>query len=186
MKITGIFAIIKPYLYSVIYSNESNNEFENILKNWRDAEYLDNFFERNIEDLSSGFFGEINIDDASERTMEEADLLEDMLYDIANGTNEKYPTLQSFFKPLSSTEISKEFHQKNKAYGLQHKSWLRLYAIRIGPNTFVISGGSIKLTENMNEREHLLTELSKLESTKNYLNEKGLFDPNDFELLESR
>lgn len=54
-------------------------------------------------------------------------------------------------------------------------SWLRIYAIRVDVNLFVISGGAIKLTPTMNETDHLILELDKLEITKQYL----LDDEND-------
>jgi len=67
---------------------------------------------------------------------------------------------------------------------LTNKSWLRLYAIRIDANVFVISGGAIKLTPNMNERDHLLKELSKLEITKSFLKEMDLVYDYNFDFLE--
>ena len=36
----------------------------------------------------------------------------------------------------------------------------------------------------MNDREHLKQELAKLEMAKNYLREQGVFDKDDYELLE--
>jgi hypothetical protein len=61
---------------------------------------------------------------------------------------------------------------------------LRLYAIRVAPNLFVITGGTIKLTHRMEEREHTHVELEKLEKVKRYLAEEWLFDEIDFELME--
>ena len=75
-------------------------------------------------------------------------------------------------------------HQKTKVKGQHKKSWLRIYAIRIAPNLFVIAGGGIKLTHKMEDSEHLKIELTKLEITKNYLKSVGLLDENDYELLE--
>ncbi len=43
----------------------------------------------------------------------------------------------------------------------RHASWLRLYAIKLEPGCYVITGGAIKLTRTMEEREHTLKELSK-------------------------
>lgn len=59
-----------------------------------------------------------------------------------------------------------------------------MYAIRIAANCFVISGGAIKLTQQMAEREHTANELRKIERTKDYLIDEGLFDENDFDILE--
>lgn len=73
--------------------------------------------------------------------------------------------------------------QKSKAYGILRKSWLRIYAIRIAKNIYIISGGAIKLTQKMNN-DDLRLELNKLEITKQFLIDKGLFDEYDFEYLE--
>lgn len=51
-------------------------------------------------------------------------------------------------------------------------------------NTFIVTGSAIKLTKTMQERTHLLKELRKLEISKVFLIEQGLFDKNDFEYLE--
>jgi hypothetical protein len=49
--------------------------------------------------------------------------------------------------------------------------FLRLYAIRLADGSFVVTGGSIKLTEKMNGRKHLEAELVKMEQVKRYLKE---------------
>ena len=35
-----------------------------------------------------------------------------------------------------------------------HASWLRLYAIKLDPNIYLITGGAMKLTPTMQERTH--------------------------------
>ena len=43
----------------------------------------------------------------------------------------------------------------------QHASWLRIYAIKLEPGCYIITGGAIKLTRTMQEREHTLNELNQ-------------------------
>ena len=38
-----------------------------------------------------------------------------------------------------------------------------IYAIKLEPGIYVITGGAIKLTRTMQEREHTLRELAKME-----------------------
>lgn len=38
----------------------------------------------------------------------------------------------------------------------EHPSWLRLYAIKLEPGCYIITGGAIKLTRTMEERQHKL------------------------------
>ena len=56
-----------------------------------------------------------------------------------------------------------------KAYGQASPSWLRVYALRVDTNLFVITGGAIKLTETMNDRDHLKLELKKLRISKKFV-----------------
>ncbi|MCD8443522.1 hypothetical protein [Tenacibaculum finnmarkense] len=83
MKINNIFAIIKDSLISVKYINNDTDEFERIFDDWTDVEFLSDFFEEHILDLQSGFFGEINIEQAIERTIQEAEELEQTILEIS-------------------------------------------------------------------------------------------------------
>jgi hypothetical protein len=50
---------------------------------------------------------------------------------------------------------------------------------------YLISGGAIKLTDNMQEREHTQKELVKLEKCKQFLKESGIVDEDGvIDLLE--
>jgi len=187
MEIKGIFAIIKDSLISVKFSENETDEFERIFDNWTDVEFLIDFFNKHIKDLQSGFYGTVSVEQAIERTIDDAEHLEETILEIAeSGKTDDYETLQTLFKPLKDLDYLLKDHLKTKAYGLAYKSWLRVYAIRIAKNTFVITGGTIKLTQTMNEREHLKKELIKLEIVKAYLVENGLFDEDDFEYVEMK
>jgi hypothetical protein len=56
---------------------------------------------------------------------------------------------------------------------------IRIYAIRLTPNLFIVTGGAIKLTATMQERPHLREELTKLEHVRTWLKE------NEFDIPES-
>jgi hypothetical protein len=182
MKIISIFAIVDGSLYAVRYKNEDENEFKRIFDLWNDPEYLENFFFDNIKDLQNGFLGDISVEEAILRTRKYAKALESKLIEIAEkGKTSKFETLSTLFKPLMNYTIGNELLAKNKAYGVESKSWLRIYAIRVDTNIFVVSGGAIKLTQTMNERKHLIDELKKLEATRKYLQDT---DNDDLEFLE--
>lgn len=80
--------------------------------------------------------------------------------------------------------IQKKELQQEKAKTRIQKKWIRIYAIRIAPNTFVITGGSIKLVATMNDRAHLIKELQKLNDVRTYLISEGILDQYDFEAFE--
>ena len=62
----------------------------------------------------------------------------------------------------------------------RHASWLRVYAIRLEPNVYVVTGGAIKLTRTMQEREHTMEQLEKLNRCKAYMRAYGVFDQDSF------
>lgn len=70
---------------------------------------------------------------------------------------------------------------REKAKIKGHKTWLRMYAIRIDKNVFVICGGAIKLRATINDRAYLQVELDKMNCTKDHLRET---DSDLFELYE--
>jgi hypothetical protein len=186
MKIITIFALEKESLYTVQYENEECHEWKRLFDNWTDAEHLFNFFEEHEPDLTAGFWGDISIEDAVMRTISDARKLRQFVFSLAQkGKNDLKESLQTHFKPLNNKCYD---YQRpllaSKAYGLRHKSWLRLYAVRINANMFVISGGAIKLTENMNTRNHLLNELKKMEITQKFLQQQNLTHDYNFDFLE--
>ena len=187
MKIIASFEICKKNLYSVQFDHSDMDEFSLAFDKWSDVEYLDKFFHEHSADLTNGFYkdqyGDVTIEEAISITLEEAELLEERLRQIAEKEDSR-EDLQSIFKPLNDSDYRQPALQKSKATGGYRKSWLRIYAIRISSNFYVVFGSAIKLTETMNDREHLKAELVKLEMTKNYLRAQGVLDKADYELLE--
>ncbi|NLA49809.1 MAG: hypothetical protein GX876_10155 [Bacteroidales bacterium] len=75
--------------------------------------------------------------------------------------------------------------EKKKAYGSKRKTWLRIYALKFGEDKYLITGGTIKLTDNISEREHTRKELRKLENCKKFIIDEGIVDEDGIiELLE--
>jgi hypothetical protein len=169
MKIISTFAVLNESLFSVHFEHEDTHEFARLFNIWNEPDYLFNFFNENITDLQSGFWGDISIPEAIEKTRREANELEAKILAIARtGQTKHYENLSSLFIPLSNDPCRIEPYEKSKAR-VRKSSWLRVYAIRLDINTFVVCGGAIKLTKTMNTRDHLKLELEKLEFTRNYL-----------------
>ena len=84
---------------------------------------------------------------------------------------------------LENSRFSELTLGRDKAYGsggYRHQSWLRIYAIKIEPGVYLVTGGAIKLTVKMEERSHTLEELAKLERVRNYLLDNGVYDLDGF------
>jgi hypothetical protein len=178
MRIVPIFVSEKSSdgLWSIQFDGEPLNAFEKFFDLMGDLEWLHRFFVSNKADLYSGHFGQVTIDSAAARTMDEAEEMEDILNDYLEMGHRSDDSLQHFFKPLNNFEYSIAVHQKSKAR--IRNGWLRLYAIRLAENCFLVTGGAIKLTADM-KRTHLQRELMKLEQTRTFLRENGIEYPED-------
>lgn len=168
MEIVRIFA---DQLTSFRYDTDRPDEFSRLFSQWQDPEFLYEFFTEHIDDLQSGFFGPISLQTAIRQTRDEARRLEGKLLQLAQG---KPDSLDSIFEPLRLEEPIEL--TRSKAKGDKPKSWLRVYAIKLQSNIYVVTGGAIKLTRRMQEREHTKLELRKFERCKAYLHEQGITD----------
>lgn len=189
MEIVRIISKPKPILYSVQYLGEETHELYRNIDLWIDTEYLREFFKRHEEDLKNYcLFHNMHysINDAVKKTMNDIEKLEEILVDKAeNGIYNVDKELETLFKPLHNNETEVYPLQESKAT-LTKETWLRLYAIRIDTHLYVITGGAIKLTKTMNERDHTKLELTKMNQTIRYLRNKGLINENEFQKLEMK
>ena len=128
---------------------------------------------QNIDDLIS-YFKITNIEDAIYQTMEDRDELACIIMDISPDAD-----LDQFFRPLENSRAREMILGKEKGRP-HHRSWLRLYAIKLSMGIYIITGGAIKLTRTMQEREHTLQELEKMEKVRNFLLNEHVFDENSF------
>lgn len=163
-------------LWSVHYDAEEQNELELLFDQWNDPEWLFQFFSENFDDLA--YFKVTNLDTAIYDTMEDSDRLECLILDISPDAN-----LDELFLHLENNRTSEMMLGREKArigYRPRHDSWLRIYAIKLNPGIYVITGGAIKLTFEMKDRKHTLEELQKLESVRDYLKSNGVIDDDSF------
>lgn len=164
-------------LWAVHFEGEEDNELYKVLNNWADVIWLRNFFKENIDDLNA-YFNITDIKVAVNDTIEDSERLRFIIMDISPDTD-----LSRIFRPLNNNEASDAILQKEKArlkrkYG--HSSWLRLYAIKLIQGNYIITGGAIKLTATMQEREHTRQELVKIDKVRRYLLEENIIDDEGF------
>ena len=57
---------------------------------------------------------------------------------------------------------------------------MRIYAIKLTTGVYIITGGAIKLTLKMDEREHTREELRKLELVRSFLLNENIIDDDSF------
>jgi len=162
MKIVTIFA---PHLYSFSFKNKTD-ELSRLFDFWTNQKLLRDYFEKNNSVLE---FENIDIEEAISETIENADLLFELLSEHKNN-------LDGLFEALSTKENDSKFLHKQKS----KKKWLRLYAIKIESNYYVITGGAIKQSQTMQQHPDTNDEFKKLESCRNYLIDNNVFDADSF------
>lgn len=149
----------------------SKDELERNLDLWTDEKYLYAYFEKNKKYLA--YFKVKTIKEAVLKTIEQTHLIQEKLYEntLNGGKN-----LDELFLNFDDNEYHETVLSKQK---LKH-FWLRLYAIKIESNHYVITGGAIKLVHKMSQSEITLTEKQTIEKCKNYLQENGVYDADSF------
>lgn len=186
------FMLIKlPYtekVFTVKYPDDTSHIFERLFDNWSDVEYLFDFFYENITDLHSSYWQtklgkRCSVEEAITITLEHALSFEAEILSLAysNTSDEDTNALTAMFKPLTQTYYT-QLRSAMKSYGTKRNSWLRMYAIQI-QDVFIITGGAIKLTQTMQERQHTKQELDNLIKVANEL-KRNLFTENtDFDFV---
>lgn len=102
-----------------------------------------------------------------------ANEIDDTLISLSELTT---PGLDQFFAQLHNQEYQAVSLSKRKG----RRYFLRIYALKIDEDCFVITGGAIKFTHLMEDREHTKRELVKLNKCRDYLRSEDVFDADSF------
>lgn len=165
-------------LWAVRYDGCLDNVLDTILDQWNDVAWLRDFFKTNFEDLTS-YFKITDVNQAIYDTIEDSEQLQCLIMDISPDAN-----LDKIFRPLENSRTSEILLGKEKARlhnTPRHASWLRIYAIKLEPGIYVVTGGAIKLTRTMQEREHTLAELARMEKVRSYMLDNNIIDKDSFD-----
>ena len=137
------------------------------MDNWTDIAYLYDFALRNKV---------LNVDQFIEKIVHDAEQVQDVLNDIVE-RNKKFA---GFFEPLnlSSNKMGLDY-QKGKI----KQNQLRYYAIRIDIETYLITGGAIKMSQTMQGHHDTFKELTKLIKARTYFNQRGIINEDSFHEL---
>lgn len=166
MKIVTIFV---NQLFAFHYDNEVDNEYDRLMDLWTNTNYLQAYAKKNKVADVCGFINDI---------LQDAEQIQDFL-DKIHQNNQLYGF---YFGPLQESERKKKILPFQK--GKIRKNQLRLYALKLDDNCFVITGGAIKMSQKMEKHPDTANELKKLINARNYLNQNGVFDEDSFfELL---
>lgn len=168
-----IIPIIAPCLYTAMYTDPKTgvlySEYDRLMKLWMNPEYW--------HEMAFTF----GIHDTKKRLkfvkdkLREADKMDEQLLQLAESSCE----LVGFFEPLSSMERVMRGIAREKRRGSLYKG-LRLYALRVVPSTYVITGGALKLTQTMQDAPETKKELDKMNSVRSFLHENDVEDDDSF------
>lgn len=169
-------------LWATRYDGDDDNILSRLFEQWSDTEWLYRFFTEHFDDLGRWWHIQ-TVSEAVRKTTEDSLDLQELMLEIDTDD------LDRLFRHLDDEQVGDKELDKEKAK-LEHdsrvKSWLRLYAIKLAENTYVITGGAIKLTYKMEERRHTADELTRLDMVRNFLLEQGVSDDDGFfEYVES-
>lgn len=165
-----IVPIFEDKLFAFHYQGEKDNEYDRIIELWTDPSYLLEFAKRNVVGVNYNQYVEDRLADAEQVI----DLIEEICIDETG-------SLELFFERLSVNDCSVILSlRKGKTKQITRRNDLRLYAIRIDHDCFVITGGAIKVSQTMQESEFTLKELDKLKMCQQYLKNNDVFDRDSF------
>jgi hypothetical protein len=127
----------------------------------------------------AAYFKITDVNQAIYATIEDSERLQCLILDISPDAN-----LDRIFRPLENQRMTEMLLGKEKARlknTPDHASWLRIYAIKLDPGIYIITGVAIKLTRTMQEREHTLAELARMEQVRRCLLDNNIVDMDSFQ-----
>ena len=166
------------------YEETSRHILADLFANMSDLTYLDNYFTENEKQIRDSYIWKsYSIDDLIEKARKEVKEFELAIGELYENVQEgRTPDFFDLFKSLGGEDKYLDKLFRCKAYGASEKpSLLRIYAIQVDVNAYVITGGGIKLTQTMQECEYLKTELNQLNRVQEWLSEKGIERKEDLE-----
>lgn len=181
-----IVEIYKDWLYSIGFDEEDLNEYHRVFREWHDLDYLVGFFSKNKAYVNTTFWRNAGLDpdnpeQSAQRVIDEADSLEIYIRQlVANCSSGVKPDFDEYFHFLGGKYKCLWSLEPVKSYGTDSPSLLRLYAIKIGSNCYLIVYGGIKLADTIQNSPVLsATVFRKIDSVLKFLQANGITDSED-------
>lgn len=179
-----IIAIFHPYIYSIKYDEQDENEFDRLFTEWNDVERITEFLEQNRDYLKTDVWKKVSEPEAAARQiLDEAAALEQLFEELVKHTeNKEKPNFDSHFQYLEGKYKYELEYPPMKSYGNKSPSLLRLYAIKMNNNTYLITGGGIKLADTIQNSPDLKNHvLQNINYVKSWLKANGIIDSEDMD-----
>lgn len=177
-----IIELFSGCLYSIKYDNQELDEYTRLFQEWQDPLLLGTFFTDNQKFLKNEIWKNIPSPySAALQVIREANELSDLISELSRNTNnQETPDLDSHFHYLDGEFKDVFEYVPMKSYGTDSPSLLRLYAIKITSNCYLITGGGIKLAKKIQDSpgicDHVINNIKQVRS---YLKVNGILDSDD-------
>lgn len=124
--------IYSPYVYSIQYDGQDQNEFDRLFTEWSDVESVTNFLERNKDYLKTTVWERTpEPESAARQVLDEAGELENLFDKLAENTQKgEHPDFDSHFHYLDGKYKYELEYQPMKSYSGGRPPLLRIYAIK--------------------------------------------------------
>ena len=177
---TEIKEIFPQHLYSFHYDGQERNEYRRLFHEWNDKSFLLSFFREYIEFLDIEIWSEFNNEpeNAAKSVILDANRLEPFIQELEENTKAgKKPDFDSYFQPFEGKYAYVLEMVPMKAYGTNKHTFLRLYAIKLGQNCYLIVYGGIKLSRSVQDSPILKDNvIRKIDWALYYLKQEGIYD----------
>lgn len=178
-----IVTIYEGHLYSIQYDEKDENEFDRLFDEWNDVEAVLQFMVQHKAFLKNKIWSRVvELEDAARQVLNEAEYLENRFDELNENTIKgKIPDFDSHFKYLDGPVYYSEWKQTPmKSYGNGRPSFLRIYAIKLEPNVYVVTGGGIKLADSIQNSPDLQDHVfCNIKMVRDWLKRCGITDHND-------
>lgn len=160
-------------LYSIVL-NHGKSEYEKVFANWFDPRFVRTYLLENRDYFNDEFYKGESLENALLNIRKEVNEINKRLNNESN-YQIKENSLDEIFQPLVDEDYKERplKPSKIKLDGDDHKDFrkskLRLYAIRISKSTFIVTGGTIKLTKKMKEHADTIFEKKKIDKVVSWL-----------------
>lgn len=156
-------------LHSICFRKKS--EFADYYERLKDAVYVRDFCNEYIDKKKKAFYG---------KSMEE--IIKDVLAESASIFSlllTQYKHLDDFFKPLSKHPDEYNLSKLKLNEEQNPKSKIRIYAVRLAENTYIFTGGAIKISEKISQHPDTARERKKMIRVRDWLVQQTIVKEED-------
>lgn len=178
-----IVELYKDCLYSIKLDGETINEYRKLFDKWTDKDYLMLFFNENKSFLENEYWKQYGLkpETAAASVIYDAYELENYIICLCdNSISGKNPDLDDYFQYLDGKYVYELKNIPVKGYGRSLHTFIRIYALKIEPNVYLVVCGGLKLGKAIQDSPDLKDNvLKRINEVISFLRREGIIDKTD-------